>query len=39
MGKEAKINVPKKKIDGRDFIRKMLEKQLKNKLKNKKVKE
>jgi len=36
MGKDAKIGVPKKKVDGRDFIKKLLEKQLKNKLKNKK---
>lgn len=33
MGKDAKIGMPKKKVDGKDFIKKLREKQLKNKLK------
>jgi len=33
MGKDAKIGVPKKKVDSRDFIKKLLEKRQENKKK------
>jgi len=33
MGKDAKIGVPKKKVSGKDFIKKLLEKRQENKKK------
>ena len=36
MGKNAKIGVPKKKISGKDFIKKILEKRQGNKKKKQK---
>ena len=34
MSKDAKISVPKKEVSGKDFIKKLIEKQIKGRAKN-----